>query len=72
MLLWLPVQAQLCVQLRQARALGPKFRFLREGKGLGSLFCLKNTDEPSTPDPAKENLTEFKILMGDTFDERSL
>ena len=36
----------------------------------GSLFCLRNTDEPSTPDPAKGNLTEFQILWGDTFDDR--
>ena len=48
------------------------FRHLREGRGMGSLFCLKNTDEPSTPDPAKENLTEFILMLGDTFDERSL
>ena len=43
------------------------FRHLREGRGLGSLFCLRNTDEPSTPDPAKGNLTEFQLLLGDTF-----
>ena len=44
------------------------FRHLREGRGLGSLFCLRNTDAPSTPDPAKGNLTEFQVLFGDTFD----
>ena len=43
------------------------FRYLRNGAGLGSLFCLRNTDEPSTPDPAKGNLTEFQILWGDDF-----
>ena len=42
------------------------FRHLRDGAGLGSLFVLRNTDEPSTPDPAKGNLTEFVILWGDT------
>ena len=45
------------------------FRHLREGRGLGSLFCLRNTDAPSTPDPAKGNLTEFQLLFGDTFDD---
>ena len=45
------------------------FRYLRSGAGLGSLFCLRNTDEPSTPDPAKGNLTEFQVLWGDTFDD---
>ena len=43
------------------------FRHLRDGKGIGSLFVLRNTDEPSTPNPAKGNLTEFQILFGDTF-----
>ena len=43
------------------------FRHLRDGAGLGSLFVLRNTDEPSTADPAKGNLTEFVILWGDTF-----
>ena len=42
------------------------FRHLRDGAGLGSLFVLRNTDEPSTMDPAKANLTEFVILWGDT------
>ena len=45
------------------------FRYLRDGAGLGSLFCLRNTDAPSTPDPAKGNLTEFQILWGDTFND---
>ena len=45
------------------------FRFLREGRGIGSLFCLRGTDEPATPDPAAGNLNEFVVLWGDTFDE---
>ena len=44
------------------------FRYLRGGKGMGSLFCLRNTDAPRTADPAKGNLTEFQVLWGDTFD----
>ena len=42
------------------------FRRLRDGAGLGSFFVLWNTDEPSTLDPAKGNLTEFILLFGDT------
>ena len=43
------------------------FRYIREGRGLGSLFVIRDTDEPSTPDPAKGNLLEFNVLWGDTF-----
>ena len=41
------------------------FRHIREGQGLGSLFVIRDTDEPSTPDPAKGNLTDFNILWGE-------
>ena len=44
------------------------FRHLRDGQGMGSLFVLRNTDEPSTPDPAEENLTEFLVLFGDVYE----
>ena len=47
------------------------FRYLRSGVGIGSLFVLRNTDEPSSADPGKENLTEFQILWGDTFSVES-
>ena len=43
------------------------FRHLRDGKGMGSIFCLRNTDQPKTADPAKGNLTEFQVLWGDTW-----
>ncbi len=43
------------------------FRYVRDGAGIGSLFVLRNTDEPSTVNPAKGNLTEFLLLFGDTF-----
>ena len=43
------------------------FRHLREGQGMGSLFVIRNTDEPSTPDPAEGNLTEFSVLWGDVY-----
>lgn len=42
------------------------FRHLREGKGLGTLLCLRGTDEPSTLDPAEGNLTEFQVIISDT------
>ena len=42
------------------------FRHLREGQGMGSLFVLRGTDEPRTPDPAEGNLTELQVLWGDT------
>ena len=42
------------------------FRHLRNGRGLGSLLCLRGTEEPSTPDPAGENLTAFQIVWGDS------
>ena len=44
------------------------FRHLREGKGLGSLFCLRGSEEPTTPDPAEKNLTDFLLLWSDTYD----
>ena len=43
------------------------FRFLRDGKGLGSLICLRGTDEPSTQDPTGTNLNEFQLLWSDTY-----
>ena len=41
------------------------FRYLRDGRGIGSLFVIRATDNPSTPDPAAGNLAEFQILWGD-------
>ena len=43
------------------------FRHLRGGRGLGSLFCLKGTDEPSSVDPVGNNLTEFQVCWSDTY-----
>ena len=42
------------------------FRFLREGKGLGSLFCLRNNDNPSSTDPTEKNLKNFQALWSDS------
>ena len=40
------------------------FRHLRGGQGMGSLLVIRNTDGPSTPDPAQGNLTAFRVLWG--------
>ena len=48
------------------------FRFLRGGKGLGSLFCLRAVDEPSTPDPAEGNLGEFTVFFEDTYEPEQI
>ena len=45
------------------------FRHLRDGAGIGSLFVLRNTDDESAANLAKETLMEFSILWGDTFDD---
>ena len=47
--------------------LAAPFRHLRAGKGVGSLFVIRAVDEPSTTDPGENNLTEFKVLFGDTY-----
>ena len=44
------------------------FRHLRNGKGLGSLFCIRGVDNPSTPDPSGKNLTDFQVVWSDTYD----
>ena len=41
------------------------FHHLRNGQGMGSLFVIRNIDEPRTADPADGNLTEFRVLWGD-------
>ena len=60
-------QVPLVCSYGQVNDLFLPFRHLRNGQGMGSLFVIRNTDEPSTPDPAEGNLTEFRVLMGDTY-----
>lgn len=43
------------------------FHHLRNGKGMGSLLCLRGTEEPGTADPTADNLTDFQLLWSDTF-----
>ena len=40
------------------------FRHLFRGNGIGSLFCLKAVENPSTQDPSEKNWDEFMILWG--------
>ncbi len=44
------------------------FGYLFGGRGLGSLFCLRATDHPSSPDPGPSNLREFSLYWGDHFE----
>jgi len=41
------------------------FRHLREGKGVGSLICLRAGEETAKPDPARESLREFELIWSD-------
>ena len=43
------------------------FRHLRDGKGLGTLVCLRGTEEPTSTDPTGKNLTDFIVAWGDTY-----
>ena len=60
-------QVPLICSYRELNDLLLSFRYIRDGAGIGSLFVLRNTDEPSTVNPAKGNLTEFQTIWGDTF-----
>ena len=44
------------------------FRYLREGKGVGSLFCLRGSEELAARDPAEGDLSAFHVLFGDTWE----
>ncbi len=44
------------------------FRYLFGGRGIGSLFCLKAVDNPSSEDPGQNNLKEFRLYWGDRFE----
>lgn len=41
------------------------FRHLREGKGVGSLICLRAGEKTESPDPGKEKLKEFNLIWTD-------
>ena len=46
------------------------FRHLREGKGIGSLICLRAGEETAKPDPARDNLKEFDLIWTDCLREK--
>ena len=62
-------QIPLICSYGQVNDLFRPFRHIREGRRLGSLFVIRDTDEPSTSDPAKGNLTDFNVLWGRTIDD---
>ena len=41
------------------------FRHLRQGKGVGSLICLRAGEGTAKPDPAWESLREFELIWSD-------
>ena len=45
------------------------FRWQFLGRGIGSLFCLKAVENPSSADPSRDNLNEFRIIWGDQWAE---
>ena len=59
-------QVPLICSCGQVNDLLRPFRYLRDGKGMGSLICIRNMDPPKTADPGEGNLTEFQVLYGDT------
>ena len=62
-------QVPLVCSYGQVNDLFRPFRHLRNGQGMGSLFVIRNTDEPKTPDPAEGNLAEFMVIWGRTIDD---
>ena len=59
-------QIPLLVSVGKVNDLLRPFRYLRDGKGLGSLMCLHAADAAQISDPNETNLTEYQVLWGDT------
>ena len=57
-------QLPLVVSCGEVNDLLLPFRYLREGKGIGSLFLLPGGEEAA--DPSRHNLPDFTLLWGDT------
>ena len=45
------------------------FRTLRGGRGLGSMFLLRNVDAMTEQDPVADTLDHFNLLFGDLYIE---
>ena len=43
------------------------FRWMFQGTGLGSLFCVKAADRPGSENPGEHNLNKFYLIWGDTW-----
>ena len=43
------------------------FRWLFQGSGIGSLFCVKAVENPSSVNPGPENLEEYYLIWGDQY-----
>ena len=41
------------------------FRWLFQGAGIGSFFCLRAVDSPASENPGRHNLNEFHLIWGD-------
>ena len=46
------------------------FRYLRGGKGIGSLICLRAGEETESPDPGKDTLKEFDLIWSDQLNNK--
>lgn len=45
------------------------FRWLFQGSGIGSLFCVKGVEQPASMNPGRHNLKEYVLLWGDRWKE---
>ncbi len=61
---WIPLVASWGPSLND---LLQPFRYLNQGRGIGSLFCVHAVDHPRTPDPAEGTLSDFRLIYGDVF-----
>ena len=46
------------------------FRYLRGGKGIGSLICQRAGEETESPDPGKDTLREFELIWSDQLNNK--
>ncbi|MBR5959832.1 MAG: hypothetical protein IKZ98_02460 [Clostridia bacterium] len=46
------------------------FRYLRGGKGIGSLICLRAGEKTESPDPGKDTLKEFDLIWSDQLNNK--
>ena len=44
-----------------------QFGSLRDGEGLGSMFCIRSADSPEHSDPSADNIDKFSVIWGNTY-----